>query len=211
MPDGLRGSGLTKAGLRASVLAARDTLTPHEIEARSEAIHRRLYARPAFQNARTMLLYATYGSEVRTVPVIERALAEGKRVALPLIEADANRLRPLAVRSLARDTMPGVWGIPQPLAGRCPEVPLDAIQLILTPGVAFDEGCFRLGHGKGYYDRLLEAARNAAPRVIAMAAAFDVQVVPRLPVEPHDQPVDLILTETRTLQREPAWLPTESR
>ena len=201
---------MTKAEWRASITAARDALSLEQIEAKSAAIREPLCALPEFEAAGTVLLYATYGSEVRTVPIIERALAAGKRVALPLIEREANRLRPLQIRSLADDTVPGVWGIPQPVPARCPELHLAAFDLILTPGVGFDERCYRLGHGKGYYDRLLKAAREARPRVLAVAAAFDLQVVAELPVEPHDQSVDLIFTESRVLVREHAWLATGS-
>jgi len=180
-------------------MAARDRLSAQERAAKSRVIGERLLALPEFQAAQTVMMFATYGSEVQTVPLIQQALGMGKTVALPRIEGEARRLRPLAIRDLAADTVPGVWGIPQPLPERCREVPLGEIELIVTPGVGFDERCNRLGHGKGYYDRLLRAVREARPQVLSVVLAFEVQVVPELPTEPHDQKVDLILTEARAI------------
>ncbi|MFQ6133393.1 MAG: 5-formyltetrahydrofolate cyclo-ligase [Armatimonadota bacterium] len=200
---------LSKQQLREQIMAARDRLSTEQRADKSRAIRERLLALPQFQDADTVMMFSTYGSEVQTIPLIERALSVGKRVVLPKIEAEQRRLRPFVVRDLAADTEPGVWGIRQPLPERCDELPLAELELIVTPGVGFDERCNRLGHGKAYYDRFLLAARTAQPDVRAVAVAFEVQVVPELPTEPHDEKVDAIHTEARVILPERVCLPTQ--
>lgn len=195
---------MSKQDLRDQIMAARDGLSAEDRAAKSRVIGERLLALPEFQAAQTVMMFATYGSEVQTVPLIERALDAGKTVALPRIEADSRRLRPFAIADLQADTVPGVWGIPQPLPERCRELALADLELIVTPGVGFDEQCNRLGHGKAYYDRFLLAAREARPAVRCVALAFEAQVVSELPVEPHDESVDVILTESRIIAADEA-------
>jgi 5-formyltetrahydrofolate cyclo-ligase len=101
------------------------------------------------------------------------------------------------LEDLAADLAPGTLGILEPGRSR-PEVPPDQIDWALVPGLAFDEQGFRLGRGAGHYDRLLPRLRPDAPR---WALAFDVQWVDRLPREPHDQPLDGIVSPNRTLRR----------
>ncbi len=95
----------------------------------------------------------------------------------------------------ASELRPGVLGIPEPDAG-LPEVPADSIDWALIPGVAFDEFGYRLGRGAGHYDRFLPGMRTDA---VCWALCLSCQLVPRLPVEPHDVPMDGITSPDRTV------------
>ena len=123
-----------------------------------------LSALPSYRKAATVLWYAAMPSEVATLPAIEAALAEGKRVAVPWCDGDDLALWRL--ESIA-ELEPGAWGIPEPVAGRRrdPERQVAAaeIELAVVPGLAFDRSGRRLGRGKGYYDRLLARSPPSGP------------------------------------------------
>ena len=98
------------------------------------------------------------------------------------------------MRELSRDLKTGQFGIREP-ADACPLIPLNRLDFVLVPGVAFDLQGRRLGRGKGYYDRLLAEVRGKTCGV-----AFDEQIVEELPLEPHDVLVNCILTPTRWIE-----------
>ncbi len=90
--------------------------------------------------------------------------------------------------------MSGPFWIPEPKPA-CAQIPLDALKLVLVPGVAFDLCGRRLGRGRGFFDRLLAEAGG-----LKCGIAFDEQIVPAIPVESHDVQMDFILTPTRCLR-----------
>lgn len=152
----------------------------------------------ALGGAPTVLLYASaFPEEVDTRPFLERALSEGKRLLLPRVDRDARMLRLHEVKDLAADLIPGVLGIPEPNPAS-PEIDPAEVDWVLVPGLAFDGDANRLGRGAGLYDRLLPTLR---PRVPRWAVCFDVQWVDRLPVEPHDAPLDGVISPSRTVIR----------
>lgn len=184
-----------KRSLRDTTLAARDALDPAWRAEASAAIAARIGATDAFVHARTVLLTLPFRSEWNAMLVVERALAAGKIVAAPRVDAPARMLRAYRIEDLARDVETGYRGIPEPRA-TCPEIALGSVDWVLVPGVAFDARGRRLGYGGGFYDRLLPGAAGSAPRI---AGAFEMQIVDAVPTAPHDVGVDLIVTERRTL------------
>ena len=119
------------------------------------------------------------------------ALAAGKIVTLPRPAPATDSYEAARVTDLARDLAPGRFGIPEPRAG-CPVFPLNDLDFYLVPGIGFALDGGRLGRGRGYFDRILAAVRG-----FKCGVAFDCQVVPELPAEPHDVRLDCILTPTR--------------
>ena len=87
------------------------------------------------------------------------------------------------------------YGILEPKKEKIKEISIDEIDLIIVPGVAFDKFGNRLGHGKGYYDRLL---KNANTTIIGLA--FEFQTIEKIPTDEHDKPVDIIITEDRIMK-----------
>ena len=184
-----------KRTLRESLIAARDAL-PAAMRARaSRSIADRIAALPAWRAARVVLLTLPFRSEWDARLAVRDALADGKTVAVPRVDAPARMLHALVIEDLERDVEPGYRGIPEPRADR-PAIPLDRIHWVLVPGIAFDPAGKRLGYGGGYYDRLLPLLPSAAERV---AGAFEAQIVERVPAARHDIGVDCIVTERRML------------
>ena len=173
------------------MLAARDSLLPEQRTAKSREIEERLFSLPEFKSARIVLFFASFRSEVDTGPMIRRALTFGKRVVLPKVK-DAE-LALYEITDWDKDVSPGAWGIPEPRENR--PVRLDEIDLILVPGAAFDGLGNRLGYGAGFYDKLLSAFAKTT-----LALAFEAQIVPQVPAELHDIPIDKIVTERRLIR-----------
>src|SRR5262245_32021257 len=190
-----------KRDVRRTVLAARDALGEDERIPRSIAIHDRFLQLPEVSSADVVMLFWSFGSEVATSPLIERLHARGTRVALPRIRG-SQELETVGHRP--GDPVRGTsFGAYEPAGGTV----LDpgSIDLVVTPGVAFDPSGRRVGYGGGFYDRFLLLTRPDAPRV---ALAFDLQVLhDGLPAGAFDLRVDLIVTETRVIRCPPrgAW------
>jgi len=133
-------------------------------------------------------LYAAVASEVDTGPIAARAVARGLRLAYPRIVPGARRL----AFALARpdELAPGAFRIPAPPATAIQVEPTD-VAVFIVPGIAFDHRGARLGWGHGYYDATLAAA----PAALRVGIAFESQLVARVPTDPRDVPVHVIVTE----------------
>lgn len=187
-------AALAKRAARRSVVAARNGLPAVERAARDREILARFTTLPEAQNASALLCFVSFGSEVDTLPLIAWALGGDKVVAAPRV-IGPRAMEARRVRDVATDLEPGAYNIREPR----PDLPLVApgeLDLIVMPGSVFTTGCARLGYGGGFYDAyLLRAARAAR-----IALAYELQLVDELPLEPHDLPVDAIVTERRVLR-----------
>lgn len=179
-----------KRDLRGRVLADRDKLGAAEIARRSAAAARHLFALPEVTTAGTIMFFVTFGSEIDTLPMIREALAQGKRVAVPRADRSRRELVPCQVDDPDHDLAPGAYGIREPRA-HCPPVPLDEIEVVIVPAAVWGEDGYRTGYGAGYYDRFLARA----PAAVRIGLGLEVQVVPRVPREAHDVPVDILVTD----------------
>jgi 5-formyltetrahydrofolate cyclo-ligase len=188
-----------KRALRSQLIATRARIAQDERALRSLAIAERIEQVPAVREARILALYAPLGTEVDSGEIARRAAERGARVAYPRTVAGDRQLR--FARAEAAALVRGPLGALEPLPG-APDVALEEIDCVVMPGVAFSEDGLRLGRGGGYYDATLKRM----PRAFRVAVAFDAQLVPSLPREPHDVPLDAVVTETRVL-----LFPRESR
>lgn len=179
-----------KRELRAATLRRRDALSASEIAARSARAGARLRALSEVRAAGTIMFFVSFGSEIDTVPMIRRALEDGKQVAVPRADRCARKLMPYEVRDLPSDLAPGEYGILEPKP-HLPPVPLDGIDAVIVPAVAWSEDGFRVGYGAGYYDRFL----SQIPTAVRIGLGFELQVVSEVPHGPHDLPVNLLVTE----------------
>ena len=175
---------MDKKTLRKHIRQLKSAMTPEEIEQRSKRLEELFCATEAYRNAKTIYGYLPYNQEVRTVPMLERALRDGKQVAVPKVYGDEMRFVYMEDLSL---TAPGFGGIPEPVADT--PVAEDTTALVLMPGLAFDESGRRIGYGGGYYDRFL----SREPDHPTVALCYEFQMVEDLPVEAFDIPVDLVL------------------
>ncbi len=178
-------------------MARRAALPLEARAAATRAIVARLLADPQFGSARTVLAYASFGSEIDTRALLQAAIARGKRLLLPRVNRATGALDVHIVKDLAADLREGGWGIPEPHPETCPGCAAEEADWILVPGAAFDRRGGRIGYGRGYYDKLLAAARAAGSRAPLIAAAFETQLIDEVPMEAHDVRVDVIITENQ--------------
>ncbi len=176
-----------KAELRRRLLDRLKQVQPAERETAGRRFLEALQAEPVWRQAHSVLLFTPMETEPDIRPVIEAACREGKVTALPRYVPERKDYVARGIRDLG-ELQPGFYGLLEP-SNDCPIVPLMQLDFVLVPGVAFDVEGRRLGRGKGFYDRLL--ARVAGHKC---GAAFDWQVVPEVPWEPHDVVLDSLLT-----------------
>lgn len=159
----------------------------------SQVICEKFAALPEYGTAQCVLAYIDVRTEVRTRHYLATLLASGKRVAVPYCVDDVLQLFLLENMD---ELAIGMYKIlePKPELRELPEKCVDVreVDLIMVPGVAFDRRGARMGHGFGYYDKLLEHARADTPLV---ALAFECQLFPEIPTQSHDIFMDKIITE----------------
>ena len=185
----------TKKALRKEIRAERGRRTDAEIHEMSLAVLERICALPEYRDARVIYAYVDCKHEVETRDLILKAMADGKRVAVPKV--CGQEMNFYYISSLEHDLEEGYFGIREPKTGH-PAQETDA--LLLMPGVAFDEARHRVGYGGGFYDRFLEAN----PGLITAALAFEFQIRKEVPFEDFDIRPAKIVTEKRVLSRENA-------
>ena len=181
-----------KRALRRAILAERDAVPEDDRSAHSEAIADRFLGLPETAGAETVLAFWSFGSEVDTGPLIARLRSQGKTVALPRVEG--NEVAPI-VATPETPMTEASFGAREPSEGRALDVA--ELDLVVVPGVAFDRSCGRVGYGGGYYDRLLEKRRDG---VAAIAIAFALQIVDRVPSGAIDRRIDGVVTEVEVIR-----------
>ena len=183
--------GQRKTAIRREAQANREAQPNKDVLSR--AICRRFAEQPEYASAGTVMLYVHMRSEVRTQPFLPEAIGQGKRVVVPYCVDNALELFRLETLD---ELVIGTYGILEPRLDlrALPDkrVPVSAIDLVMVPGVAFDRRGGRLGHGKGYYDKLLVRMR---PETLLVGMAYECQVFPEVPMLEHDVYLDRVITE----------------
>ena len=175
---------MDKTALRNTIRAKKRAMTEEEIVSRSDALAQKFYASEAYKNAKTIYGYMPYNQEVRTIPMMEQALKDGKRVAIPKCYGDTMKF--IFIDDLTQ-VEKGYANIPEPIADE--PVADDTTALVLMPGLAFDPQGHRCGYGGGFYDKFLAAEPNHP----TLALCYEFQMLPHLETESHDIPVDYVL------------------
>lgn len=175
---------MDKIALRKLIRAQKREMTRDMVEQASSDLARQFLATDAYQNANTIYGYLPYNQEVRTVPILEQALKDGKKVAVPKVYGDTMRF--IYLDDLSQ-VAPSDMGIPEPVADE--PVAADQTALVLMPGLAFDKKGNRMGYGGGFYDKFL-AEEPDHPTV---ALCYGFQMVDAIPTDDYDIPVNLVL------------------
>lgn len=181
-----------KERLRAQIRSRRREFDSAARDRANRAIDSRLESLPILQRARCVQTYVSLPQEVDTHELIRRLLRAGKRVAVPRV-VEENLLQQYFISDFA-ELQTGAFGILEPRLDSAQPATTEAFDLVLVPGLAFDRAGNRLGAGKGYYDRFLAGMK--APKI---ALAFAFQIVEQVPIVPHDQRVDMIVTEDEVI------------
>ena len=175
---------MDKKELRRTIREQKRAMSEAEIIRRSEELGKLFAASQAYRDARTIYGYLPYNQEVRTVPMLEQALRDGKQVAVPKCYGDEMRF--ILMEDLSQ-VEKGYAGIPEPIADG--PVAEDETALVLMPGLAFDPQGHRIGYGGGFYDKFL----SHEPGHPTLALCYEFQMLPHLDTEEHDIPVDTVL------------------
>jgi 5-formyltetrahydrofolate cyclo-ligase len=180
--------------LRAEILAQRDRLTKEQRSRKSKKIAENFWQLKEAGEAECVFVYVNFRSEVETLGLIHQCLAQKKLVTVPYTDVQNKALLPFKIIDPEIDLKPGYCAIPEPDPLQAPKIPAGKIDIAVVPGSVFDSRGGRLGYGGGYYDRFLV---KAAPQALRIGFAFELQLVDRVPLEPHDQPLDVLITEER--------------
>ncbi len=175
---------MDKQALRRQIREKKRAMTEEQILSASQRLGTLFAQSPLYRQAKTIYGYLPYNQEVRTVPMLQRALQEGKRVAVPKVYGDEMRFIYLDDLSAVEK---GYAGIPEPVADG--PVADDPTALVLMPGLAFDHQGHRIGYGGGFYDKFLAQEPNHP----TLALCYDFQMMEHLDTEEFDIPVDCVL------------------
>jgi len=175
---------MDKSALRREIREKKKAMSLSEIEERSACLGELFAQTDAYRQAKTLYGYMPYNQEVRTIPILERAIRDGKKVAVPKVYGDTMKFIYLDdLTQVANSDM----GIPEPIADE-PEAN-DKTALVLMPGLAFDEAGHRIGYGGGFYDKFL----TAEPDHPTVALCYDFQMYAHLDTEEFDIPVNMVI------------------
>ncbi|MBM4145340.1 MAG: 5-formyltetrahydrofolate cyclo-ligase [Nitrospira sp.] len=185
-----------KKAIRKKILSKRDQI-PHAIKAEKDLLIRNsLYTLSEFLDAKKILFYASFRSEVETHSMIKQTLKTGKNLILPRVYKKGHRLLLYELKDM-KELNAGFMGIPEPFVPDERIVSIDDIDLVIIPGAAFDYSGNRLGYGAGYYDSLLAERKKKIP---VIAIAYEEQIVDSITPEEHDVKVDIIVTDKRVIR-----------
>lgn len=180
---------MEKHATRQRLLTQRKQLESAVCRQLSLRAQQQLIKSDCFQQATSVALYSSINNEVHTDLLFDEAKSQGKRVCYPKVRGE--KLGFIQIEKLA-DLERGLFGVAEPFVGI--DCRIDALDLIVVPGVAFDRRGYRLGYGKGFYDRELSRVSAAT---ISVGLCYDFQLCELLPVEDHDRPVQGIATESQ--------------
>lgn len=183
---------IIKKETRKNIIKERDKLDREVKESMDNKIIEKLIMSEIYKRARGIFIYIGFGSEINTKIIIQDALNAGKEVYVPkVIKKDMILIKIDSLENLVTSS----YGILEPIGDKS-DFNVNKLDLIIMPGVAFDEMCNRLGYGGGYYDKFLDQNNIECKKV---ALAYELQVLDKLQVEEHDIKVDSIITEKRII------------
>ena len=176
--------------VRTEILHRREALTPAERTRLSERIVDSTALWIQREGFHSVMLYLNMRGEVETTGLLEGLLNSGKQVCAPVVDTEQLELIPRRIQNLETELVRHPYGMLEPNAA-CPISPIEHLQLIVVPGIAFDHNGYRLGYGKGFYDRFLVKC----PHAVAIGLAYQIQLVEDTFPQAWDVPVQHIFTE----------------
>lgn len=184
-----------KLALRAQMLTSLAQVGESVLHDASWQAADRLAATEAFRQAEAIMIFLPLRLEIDARPLALRAWQMGKTVTVPLVGYAQKHMIPLTVRSLDEPMEADKFGVRTPREGQ--PFPIEMLDMVVVPGLAFDRRGYRLGRGGGFYDRFLAHPRF---RGCACGLALERQVVDRVPIAEHDRPLDMLTTDRQLLQ-----------
>lgn len=189
----MRGGKPLKKDMRRQWIEERKNIPPEEKERAGGIIGQMFFSQEEYKNSDAIFIYVSMKNEVPTADIINRALMDGKTVAVPVSLKD-RKMYFVKIDSLD-DMVKNSLGVYEPQKGIEDEIIPSENTLLVVPGTAFDIQGGRMGYGGGYYDTYIE--KYGIENTLALA--FDIQIKERVPREPHDKLMKKIITEKRTI------------
>ncbi len=180
-----------KRAIRKEIKSKLALQPPAERARKSALIKEKLFKLEEFRKAKRVMFYVSTDEEVATKEMIKETLKMGKKVCVPIILEEENRILASEIDESCVLREGPLYGIYQPEERSLRPVDKEGIDVVVVPGVAFDCCNVRLGRGRGYYDRFL---KDFPDKTKTIGLAFDFQVVDKLPKDSHDIPVSKIIT-----------------
>jgi len=181
--------------IRKRILNLRNSQSKFSAITNSYKIQERLFRLPEFVRAKTILFYVATRDEVKTESMIKKALEYGKRVVVPISNVKERTLNLSEIKDFD-ELEPGAFNIPEPKKQFLRPVSSEEIDLVIVPGVAFDEKGNRIGYGMGFYDRFL---RNVKKHILVIGLAYEFQIIKKIPVDDKDVTVHKVVSEKEIL------------
>ena len=182
--------------LKSEIFEKRKSLSKREAEEKSIAIREKLYLMPQFKKSKNILTYVSFNNEVDTMEIIKDLLIKKeKNVLVPYV--DKGKLIQISKINSFDELEPKTFGILEPREDEIKKFDAKKLDLVIVPGVVFDENGHRIGYGYGYYDRFLQKLSN---NTVKIGLAFELQLIEKIPKEGHDIPVDFVITEKRIVK-----------
>lgn len=186
-----------KDDMRKKCISARNNVNFDDLLANSKSITKKLDELEYVRQAKTLMCYVSFGSEVYTHDVINKWLLNGKQVCVPHVvkNIDKRSMEAVSISSF-KELKPGTFGVLEPPLVESNIVLPDSIDIVIVPGCAFDLNKNRMGYGAGYYDRFL---KHTSGKCLKIGIAFDFQVMEEIPCDEYDVPLDILITEKRII------------
>lgn len=185
-----------KDTLRKNMLCQRKNMKLLDVNNNSTQIMDTIIKLPQFINCKNIMLYISFNKEVDTYPLATWCLANGKTVIAPYCIQPTRQIIPYKINNLTSDLIKSTFGVMEPNHNLLDKVNIEDIDLIIVPGVVFDNDCNRIGFGAGYYDRFLLKKLEST---LTIGIAYDYQIIDKVPTDKYDIPLDFIITERRTI------------
>ncbi|MFZ3588148.1 5-formyltetrahydrofolate cyclo-ligase [Bacillus sp. DJP31] len=183
----------TKKELRLDMKKRLQSFSENEVTKFSKQIADTLYSTESWKNSHLIGITISRGNEIETREIIERAWQEGKEVAVPKCLPEEKKM--VFKRITTFNQLETVYfGLLEPIVSKTKSVDPQKIDLLIVPGVCFTEKGYRIGYGGGYFDRYLEGYQEQT-----ISLLFECQLLPKLPIESFDVPVQIIITEKRII------------
>jgi 5-formyltetrahydrofolate cyclo-ligase len=185
-----------KKELREKCLNERSRISKNKVSSWSKKIKSKFLDLPQLKNSKKIMAYASMRKEIETFELLEELLDQGYLLYLPYTRQDIVDLGTAQINDLDKDLKDGVFGVQEPATKLRGEVVPTDLDIIIVPGACFTAEGYRIGYGGGYYDSFLSKHANEALKI---GFCYDCFILDSIPVEAHDVPVDLIITEKRII------------